>query len=84
MARSGLGNIDLNKFVKTIAMTSSSNEGEILNAIKICNDILKSENKTWEDVLQNNKDEEIKMLKSQIKKHENNENELLEYILDRE
>jgi len=65
-------------------MTSSSNEGEILNAIKICNDILKSENKTWEDVLQNNKDEEIKMLKSQIKKHENNENELLEYILDRE
>ncbi len=67
--------MDLEKFVKTIALTDSSFDGEILNAIKKCNQTLKQENLRWSDVVG-----DMKMLNEKIQKLENNEREFLDYI----
>ncbi len=40
--------MDVNKFIKTLSLTTSSFDGECLNAIRLCNDTLKKENMTWE------------------------------------
>jgi ABC-type nickel/cobalt efflux system permease component RcnA len=43
--------MDIEKFVKVISLTFSTSDGEALNAIKLCNEMLKKENLTWEDVI---------------------------------
>lgn len=79
--------MDLEKFIKTIALTSSDKDGEVLNAIKICNKILKEENKTWEEIFNYNKfielEDENKMLKEKIQKSEENTDEIIQYILNK-
>lgn len=66
--------MDTEKFVKIIAKTSSKYDGEVLNAIKLCNEMLRNEKLTWEEFLTRDK-KEIKMLKEQI-------DDLLNYIFD--
>lgn len=41
---------DLSKLKKMMAMTTSSQEGEQLNAIRMANKILKDNGLTWEDI----------------------------------
>jgi hypothetical protein len=46
--------LDKNKLRKLLDMTTSSHDGEILNAIKLANSQLKENNLTWEDIINNN------------------------------
>lgn len=43
--------IDLTKLVRILRMTESSSDGEALNALRAANAMLKSDGKTWEDVI---------------------------------
>lgn len=44
--------MDRNRLIKVLALTTSSNDGEALNAIRKANEIIKGEGLTWEQVLQ--------------------------------
>ncbi len=43
--------MDLEKLVKVMGYTTSPNDGEVLNAIRIANGILNSANMTWEQFI---------------------------------
>lgn len=45
--------LDKNKLIKLLKMTTSSHDGEILNAIKLVNIHLKNNNMTWDDIIGN-------------------------------
>ncbi len=46
--------MDTKRFIKTLSLTTSSFDGECLNAIRLCNDTLKKDNLTWEMFLNKN------------------------------
>lgn len=43
--------IDRDRLVKILGLTTSSNDGEALSALRKANEIIKGENLTWSDVL---------------------------------
>lgn len=57
--------IDRARLAKLLAMTTSDNDGEALNAVRMANAMIRSADKTWDQVLQTETVINISMARSQ-------------------